>query len=177
MAVRVRRAPPTSCCITAWAASNGHRGLWGFVRGGMGAVSNAIADSARARGAEIRTNAPVERSWSKDGRAAGVVLERRRGDPGAQSSRAISIPSARSCIWWTQRLAGRLRRLASGSFRCEGTSLQDQPGAERPAGVSKRLPGAPGPAASARPCTSARRSNTSSAPGTTPSTAVRRIRR
>ena len=27
---------------------NGHRGLWGFVRGGMGAVSNAIADSARS---------------------------------------------------------------------------------------------------------------------------------
>ena len=36
---------------------NGHRGLWGFVRGGMGAVSNAIADSARSRGAVIRTNA------------------------------------------------------------------------------------------------------------------------
>ena len=31
---------------------NGHRGLWGFVRGGMGAVSNAIADSARAAGAQ-----------------------------------------------------------------------------------------------------------------------------
>ncbi len=40
---------------------NGIRGLWGFVRGGMGAVSNAIADSARASGAEIRTNAPVEK--------------------------------------------------------------------------------------------------------------------
>ena len=33
----------------------GHRGLWGFVRGGMGAVSNAIADSARSRGVDIRT--------------------------------------------------------------------------------------------------------------------------
>src|ERR1019366_8806834 len=29
----------------------GKRGLWGFVRGGMGAVSNAIADSARSHGA------------------------------------------------------------------------------------------------------------------------------
>ncbi len=35
---------------------DGHRGLWGFVRGGMGAVSEAIAASARAKGAEIRTN-------------------------------------------------------------------------------------------------------------------------
>src|SRR5271169_6166361 len=40
---------------------NGHRGLWGFVRGGMGAVSNAVAESARAQGVEIRTDAPVER--------------------------------------------------------------------------------------------------------------------
>src|SRR5581483_11812281 len=38
----------------------GHRGLWGFVRGGMGAVSNAIAQAAQAAGAEIRTNAAVE---------------------------------------------------------------------------------------------------------------------
>jgi phytoene dehydrogenase-like protein len=33
----------------------GQRGLWGFVRGGMGAVSEAIAASARSKGAEIRT--------------------------------------------------------------------------------------------------------------------------
>ncbi len=53
---------------------NGIRGLWGFVRGGMGAVSNAIADSARASGAEIRVNAPVEKIVVKNGRASGVVL-------------------------------------------------------------------------------------------------------
>jgi len=53
----------------------GHRGLWGFVRGGMGAVSNAIADSARTRGVEIRTNVPVERVRVEGGRARGVVLE------------------------------------------------------------------------------------------------------
>lgn len=54
---------------------NGHRGLWGFVRGGMGGVSNAIADSARSRGAVIRTNAPVAKILSNKGRASGVVLE------------------------------------------------------------------------------------------------------
>lgn len=37
----------------------GRRGLWGFVHGGMGALSEAIALSARAAGAEIRTEAPV----------------------------------------------------------------------------------------------------------------------
>ena len=53
----------------------GHRGLWGFVRGGMGAVSNAIADSARSAGASIRTNAPVEQILVSGGVARGVVLE------------------------------------------------------------------------------------------------------
>ncbi len=52
----------------------GHRGLWGFVRGGMGAVSNAIADSARSKGAVIRTNAAVSKILVRDGRAQGVVL-------------------------------------------------------------------------------------------------------
>jgi phytoene dehydrogenase-like protein len=53
---------------------NGHRGLWGFVRGGMGAVSNAIADSARSSGVVIRTNAAVSKILVRDGRARGVVL-------------------------------------------------------------------------------------------------------
>ncbi len=53
----------------------GHRGLWGFVRGGMGAVPEAIAASARAKGAEIRVNAPVARIVVRGGRACGVVLE------------------------------------------------------------------------------------------------------
>jgi phytoene dehydrogenase-like protein len=53
----------------------GHRGLWGFVRGGMGTVSEAIASSARASGAAIRTNATVAQVLVRDGRARGVVLE------------------------------------------------------------------------------------------------------
>ncbi|MCS7024512.1 MAG: NAD(P)/FAD-dependent oxidoreductase [Bryobacteraceae bacterium] len=52
----------------------GKRGLWGFVRGGMGAVSEAIAASARHSGAEIRTRAAVEKIKVRQGRALGVVL-------------------------------------------------------------------------------------------------------
>lgn len=52
----------------------GHRGLWGFVRGGMGGVSEAIAASARAAGATIRVNAPVEKILVSEGRAHGVLL-------------------------------------------------------------------------------------------------------
>ncbi|MBA2564858.1 MAG: NAD(P)/FAD-dependent oxidoreductase [Gemmatimonadetes bacterium] len=53
---------------------DGHRGLWGFVRGGMGAVSEAIAGAAREAGASLRTDAEVERVLVRNGRAVGVVL-------------------------------------------------------------------------------------------------------
>ncbi len=52
----------------------GKAGLWGFVRGGMGAITEALAASARAAGAEIRTAAPVAQVRLTDGRADGVVL-------------------------------------------------------------------------------------------------------
>ena len=48
---------------------------WGVPRGGTGGVSEAIASAARAQGAEIRTEAPVARIATRDGRATGVVLE------------------------------------------------------------------------------------------------------
>ncbi len=53
----------------------GKRGLWGFVRGGMGAVPESIAASARSRGVEIRLNAEVDRVLLRHGRACGVVLK------------------------------------------------------------------------------------------------------
>ncbi len=57
---------------------DGHRGLWGFVRGGMGAISQSIADAARAAGAEISTGAVVDHVLMKDTasgpRAVGAVL-------------------------------------------------------------------------------------------------------
>ena len=53
---------------------SGTMGSWGYPVGGMGAVSASIASSARSFGAEIRTNAPVERILVRDGRAVGVAL-------------------------------------------------------------------------------------------------------
>jgi phytoene dehydrogenase-like protein len=52
----------------------GVRGLWGFVRGGMGALTEALARSARAAGAEIQTGAEIAEIAVRDGRAYGVVL-------------------------------------------------------------------------------------------------------
>jgi phytoene dehydrogenase-like protein len=54
----------------------GVQGAWGFVRGGMGAISNAIAGAARAAGATIRTNATVARIEPSDAHGiAHVVLD------------------------------------------------------------------------------------------------------
>ncbi|MDE1569118.1 phytoene desaturase family protein [Aquabacter sp. P-9] len=49
-------------------------GGWGFVRGGMGAISGAIAASGKAHGMEVRTDAEVASILVENGRAAGVVL-------------------------------------------------------------------------------------------------------
>lgn len=54
---------------------DGQLGSWGYPEGGMGAVSAAIASSARSHGAEIRTNARVARLLVGGGRVHGAVLE------------------------------------------------------------------------------------------------------
>src|SRR5271170_908837 len=55
---------------------DGRLGSWGFPEGGMGAVADAIASSARANGVTIRTGAPVAKITVApgSGRATGVVL-------------------------------------------------------------------------------------------------------
>ena len=54
---------------------DGIRGVWGYVRGGMGGISSAIASAAQESGAEIRTSAEVTRILVKKGEATGVVLK------------------------------------------------------------------------------------------------------
>ena len=49
-------------------------GAWGFARGGMGAVSNALGASLQASGGQIRVDAPVEQILVEGGRARGVLL-------------------------------------------------------------------------------------------------------
>ncbi len=49
-------------------------GAWGFARGGMGAVTTALAASLQASGGTIRTNAKVEKILVRAGRSAGVAL-------------------------------------------------------------------------------------------------------
>jgi len=53
---------------------DGQAGAWGFPRGGMGAVTGALAAAARSFGAEIRTGAEVAEIGTRDGRVTGVTL-------------------------------------------------------------------------------------------------------
>ncbi len=54
---------------------NGKPGIWGHAIGGMGAITQAMAAEALARGVEISLNAPVAKLLVRDGAAYGVVLE------------------------------------------------------------------------------------------------------
>lgn len=54
---------------------NGKRGHWGHAIGGMGRITELMADEARARGVRIDTDAGVARVLVEGGRATGVQLE------------------------------------------------------------------------------------------------------
>ena len=89
--------------------TDGRRGVWGYVRGGMGGLTQALARAAAGLGVEIRCEAEVARVLVRDGRAAGVVLangeelraprrhqqcRRPRHVHGASSRRASCPPSS-----------------------------------------------------------------------------------
>lgn len=88
-AVKVRMA--TDGVIGAWAGpyspgtayvlfhhvmgeTEGKPGVWGYVRGGMGTITQALAKSFLSVGGTIHTNSDVERILVKEGVARGVVL-------------------------------------------------------------------------------------------------------
>jgi phytoene dehydrogenase-like protein len=54
---------------------NGKKGAWGHAIGGMGAITQAMAKAAAARGVEIRVASPVRKVLVEGGRAVGVVTE------------------------------------------------------------------------------------------------------
>jgi phytoene dehydrogenase-like protein len=54
--------------------TNGKRGVWGYVRGGMGGLTQALAGAARDLNVEIRCEAEVAAILVKAGAARGVVL-------------------------------------------------------------------------------------------------------
>ncbi len=55
--------------------AGGARGVWGYVRGGMGGLSTALAGACRDLRVEIRREAPVRHILTDRGQAVGVRLE------------------------------------------------------------------------------------------------------
>jgi phytoene dehydrogenase-like protein len=54
--------------------TNGKKGVWAYVKGGMGGLSQSIARAATDLGVEIRCNAEVQKIIVRDGSAVGVAL-------------------------------------------------------------------------------------------------------
>jgi phytoene dehydrogenase-like protein len=101
----------------------GVRGLWGFVRGGMGALTEALRRSAEAAGAEVRTNAEVSHVLVRDGQATGVVLA-----DGAEHRARVVISNAdprRTFLGLVGRehLPSEFANQVDG-YRCEGSSFK-----------------------------------------------------
>ena len=121
----------------------GKRGLWGFVAGGMGAVSEAIAASARGQGVEIRLNAAVDRILMRDGRAAGVVLK--NGDEHRADVVASNLDPKATFLRLIEpsHLDPEFRNSIE-HFRVEGTSLKMNLALDGLPDFTA-YPGAPGP--------------------------------
>ncbi|MFL6605216.1 MAG: phytoene desaturase family protein [Steroidobacteraceae bacterium] len=54
---------------------NGKKGAWGHAMGGMGAITQAMARSAAARGVDIKLGSPVREVIVEGGRALGAITE------------------------------------------------------------------------------------------------------
>ncbi|MBL8237130.1 MAG: NAD(P)/FAD-dependent oxidoreductase [Bryobacterales bacterium] len=121
----------------------GKRGLWGFVRGGMGAVSEAMASAAKAAGAEIRLGAHVARIDVKGNRAVSVTLK--NGDTFEAKQIASNLDPKRTYLKLLEpdtlpaEFADTMRH-----FRCEGISAKINLGVKALPNF-RALPGAAAP--------------------------------
>ena len=59
----------------AFGEVNGKKGVWGHAIGGMGGITQAMANFAQAQGVEIKVNCGVRRVLVENGKAVGVELE------------------------------------------------------------------------------------------------------
>ena len=95
---------------------------WGFVRGGMGRVTEAMADAAREAGAEIRTGADVERIVVRGGRVRGVWTA--TGEIAADVVLSNADPKRTFLGLVEEEHLPAWFTAAVRAYRCEGTSLK-----------------------------------------------------
>ena len=116
---------------------DGEIASWGYPEGGMGAVGDACASAAQSFGAEIRTNARVERVLVRDGRAIGVAL-----DGGEELSAPLVVTAIHPKITFLEQIErSQLPDDVRGGHRELAHALghgEDQPGARRAPGVHRR---------------------------------------
>jgi phytoene dehydrogenase-like protein len=101
----------------------GVRGLWGFLRGGMGALSEALRRSAETLGAEVLTDAEVANIDVRDGRTVGVTLR-----DGRDYAARVVVSNADPRRTFLKLLDRRelptafVRQIEA--YRCEGSSFK-----------------------------------------------------
>lgn len=104
--------------------TDGVRGVWGYVRGGMGSLAEAIAGAARAHGATILTGRPVAKILTEAEGATGVILE-----DGATIRARVVLSSADPKVTFlnllpAESLAGKFRdRISSMDFSSGVTKI------------------------------------------------------
>ena len=118
-------APGTAYVLLhhAFGEVNGKKRVWGHAIGGMGAITQAMAQAAARHGVEIETDAPVRELLIEKGRVAGVVLEDGRVVPGAAVAANVNpkllytkmVPESELDPAFLRRMRGW--RCGSGTFR------------------------------------------------------------
>lgn len=103
---------------------------WGFVRGGIGRVTAAMADAAREAGAEIRTGAEVERLIIEGGAVRGVELT--DGSVIATDRVLSNADPLRTFfgLLGAEHLPDRFTA-SLRNYRCQGTSVKINLGVDR----------------------------------------------
>ena len=140
---------------------------WGFSKGGTGEVSNAIANAARAHGAEILCDTTVGNVLIKGGKATGVALA--NGDEISAKNVVSSLDPRRTF----RDLVGT-DHLPDEIFGADRSLQAPRKLGDRSTSPSTACPNSPVVQAMARTCAatspSPRVSITSSGPMTTPNT-------
>ena len=139
---------------------DGVRGVWGYVRGGMGSLSTALAAAARAYGAQVRVQAEVRCILVRDGRVRGVALA-----DGTEISAAVVVSSCDPRVTFVELLDPAV---LPPDFRADVERIDSRVPVSRSTSPSVSCPAsAPAPApppvrSTAARCTSRPRSTTSS---------------
>lgn len=96
---------------------------WGFVRGGIGRVTEAMADAAREVGAEIRTGAEVEEILVEGGKSTGVRL---KDGEVVKAARVISNADPKTTFLDLTPEGSLPESFAASveAYRCQGTSMK-----------------------------------------------------